>query len=61
MKKEAFDEYLRVIQSFREKSSSLKFDERVLSENSGSNEIVFTAKNYNLVGGLSQLMHTAGD
>ena len=61
MKKETFDEYLNVIQQFKNQNSVIKFNERVLSENNSSNEIVFTAKNYNIVGGLSQILHTAGN
>jgi len=61
MKKETFEEYLNVIQQFKNQNSVIKFNERVLSENNSSNEIVFTAKNYNIVGGLSQILHTAGN
>jgi hypothetical protein len=59
MKSETYKEYLNVIQQFRSKASQISFNERVLIENSGSNEIVFTAKNYNIISGLSQLMHNS--
>lgn len=61
MKKETYQEYMNAIRSFREKKPQIQFDERVLVENSSTNEIIFTAKNYNMIGGLSQLMHSAAD
>ena len=60
MKPETYKEYLNAIQQFRNKSPYINFNEKVLVENSGKNEIIFTAKNYQMVGGLSQLLHTAG-
>jgi hypothetical protein len=60
MKPETYNEYLNAIQQFRNKSPYINFNEKVLVENSGKNEIIFTAKNYQMVGGLSQLLHTAG-
>ena len=30
-------------------------------ENSGKNEITFTAKNYNIIGGLSQFIHNSSE
>lgn len=60
MKPDTYKEYLNAINQFKNKAAQISFNDRVLVENSGSNEIIFTAKNYNIVGGLSQLMHTAG-
>jgi NAD(P)H-flavin reductase len=59
MKPDTYKEYINAINQFRNKTTQISFNERVLVENSGSNDIIFTAKNYNIVGGLSQLIHTA--
>jgi hypothetical protein len=60
MKPDTYKEYLNAKNQFKNKAAQISFDDRVLVENSRSNEIIFTVKNCNIVGCLSQLMHTAG-
>ena len=59
MKQETYQEYLSLIKQFRDGSrGSFRFNEQVLAENQRKGEFIFTAKNYNIVGGLSRVFHT---
>jgi hypothetical protein len=58
MRKDLYDEYLRVCRQF-EKKEFVKFDESLLQENwqTRGQEIVFSVKNYKTETGLSHRLH----
>ena len=63
MKRSAYDQYLAIINQAKSSNDtvngSVRFDESVLPENQTETEIVFTCKNYNRDGGLSQRLHSS--
>jgi hypothetical protein len=49
-----------LIRQFKDgQRSNFRFNQNVLAENQDNRELVFTAKNYAIVGGLSQCLHTS--
>ena len=62
MRQNTYKEYLNLIKQFKEGSRrDYEFNEKVLAENTNKSEVIFTAKNYDIVGGLSRILHTAND
>lgn len=59
MRQNTYKEYLNLIKQFKDGERNFQFNEKVLAEHTSKNEIIFTAKNYNIVGGLSRILHTA--
>jgi hypothetical protein len=59
MRQNTYKEYLNLIKQFKDGQRIYQFNEQVLAENTNKQEIIFTAKNYNIMGGLSRLLHTA--
>ena len=56
MRKEVYNEYLRVLKEELDNEENIKFKEQLLND-TDSDEIVVTVKNYNIVGGLSRMVH----